>query len=91
MSDEKISEDELEFTFGIFNLRITLCIMFCFNFLIQSKVFYYPPDDPTPVFLWTTGLITVFPAIIMMIANLHTLFQISRLKKGQEAEKKYVP
>jgi len=91
VSDEKISEDELEFTFGIFNLRITLCIMFCFNFLIQSKVFYYPPDDPTPVFLWTTGLITVFPAIIMMIANLHTLFQISRLKKGQEAEKKYVP
>ena len=91
MGDEEISEEELEFTYGIFNLRITFCLMFCFNFLIQAKVFYYPPDDPTPIFLWTTGLFAIFPAIIMMIANLHTLVQISRIKKGQEAEKKCVP
>lgn len=93
MSDQRVCEEikELEITYRDFNLRIGSSLFFSLNFILQSKIFYYAADDPTPIFFWLIGMIGIFPIILMMALNLHNLLLILRLEKRLRANQESVP
>ncbi len=71
MSNERISEDikELEYTYKIFNLKISICIIFSFTFFLTSKTPFFTIGDPTPVLLWFTGLYGIVLAVIPYLSS----------------------